>query len=489
MSSVAPKGNHSIDIKKFRARREMNLGIFLFAIVFIYLLVTVIMYFTGDTISVYEVREGSIVNDNSYTGLVLRQEEAVSAETGGYISYYQNGNSKVKTGMPVYAMSAQKLDTETASAGADDTAASPVSLNPEVQAGMIYQMQDFNENYDPADFSAVYSLKNEITAALQDAFSATRTEQLATVISASGLEVSTYTAPRDGIIALTVDGLESLTKDTFTAEDFDRTAYESKALEDQMKISSGSPVYRLITSEDWSVIVQLDRETAEQFKEEISAANTPAGEDAVPVDENKSMSVKVRIDKDSETMWADFSILSRDGKYYGCLDLDNSMIRYAEERYLNIELILEDESGLKIPRSSVVEEKFYVLPEEYITSGGNSSSDGVMVRQKGGSAVFRPVNIYDSSEDREVCVSREDLSEGDILIKPESSDTYTVGKTRSLQGVYNINKGYAVFKKVDILCENDEYYIVREGDSYGLSNYDHIVQEGSSVSPEEVVFQ
>ena len=307
-------------------------------------------------------------------------------------------------------MVSQKLDTETASEGADDTAASPVSLNPEVQAGMIYQMQDFNENYDPADFSAVYSLKNEITAALQDAFSATRTEQLATVISASGLEVSTYTAPRDGIIALTVDGLESLTKDTFTAEDFDRTAYESKALEDQMKISSGSPVYRLITSEDWSVIVQLDRETAEQFKEEISAANTPAGDDAVPVDENKSMSVKVRIDKDSETMWADFSILSRDGKYYGCLDLDNSMIRYAEERYLNIELILEDESGLKIPRSSVVEEKFYVLPEEYITSGGNSSSDGVMVRQEGGSAVFRPVNIYDYAEDGEVWVRGEDLS-------------------------------------------------------------------------------
>ena len=96
MSSVAPKGNHYIDIKKFRARREMNLGIFLFAIVFIYLLVTVIMYFTGDTISVYEVREGSIVNDNSYTGLVLRQEEAVSAETGGYISYYQNGNSRAQ---------------------------------------------------------------------------------------------------------------------------------------------------------------------------------------------------------------------------------------------------------------------------------------------------------------------------------------------------------------------------------------------------------
>ena len=104
----------------------MNLGIFLFAIVFIYLLVTVIMYFTGDTISVYEVREGSIVNDNSYTGLVLRQEEAVNAETDGYISYYQNGNSKVKAVMPVFALSPQKLNTDTASAIYSPHTACPV---------------------------------------------------------------------------------------------------------------------------------------------------------------------------------------------------------------------------------------------------------------------------------------------------------------------------------------------------------------------------
>ena len=305
--------------------------------------------------------------------------------------------------------------------------------------------------------------KNEITASLQDTFSATRTEQLATVIAASGLEVSSYTAPRDGIIAFAVDGLESLTKETFSAGNFDRTAYESKVLEDQMKISSGDPVCRLITSEDWSVIVQLDRETAEQFQDEIADANGNSGKTENQTEENQTMSMKVRIDKDSETMWADFSILTRDGDYYGCLDFDNSMIRYAEERYLNIELILEDESGLKIPRSSVVEEKFYIIPEDYITSGGNSSSDGVMVRQDDGSVAFQAVNVYDSSEKGEVCISREDVSEGDILIKPESNDTYTVGKSKSLQGVYNINKGYAVFKKVDILCENDEYYIVREG--------------------------
>ena len=62
-----------------------------------------------------------------------------------------------------------------------------------------------------------------------------------------------------------------------------------------------------------------------------------------------------------------------------------------------------------------------------------------------------------------------------MIVKPDSSDTYTIDTQKPLKGVYNINKGYAIFKKVSILCESDEYYIVQEGDSYGLSNYDHIV--------------
>ncbi len=465
---ASKKKKKSISIKKYKNRREFNLGIFLFAIVFIYLIVTIIMYFTSDTISIYEVREGSIVNDNSYTGLVIREETAVNAEADGYVSYYQNENTKVKAGSSIYALSDGQLDTQAAEGeGTSESQA----LNPEVQNGIMYQIQNFNENYNSNSFSSVYSLKNEISVSLQDAYSATRMQQLDAAIAASGLVTASYTTQQDGIVAFTVDGYESLTKDTFTAEHFDRSKYENTVLSDQMKVSAGSPVYRLITSENWSVIVQLDRETAEQFlADEVS-------------------SVKVRIDKDSETMWADFSVISKDGDYYGCLDFDNSMIRYAEDRYLNIELILEDESGLKIPKSAVVEEKFYVIPQEYITTGGNSSSDGVMVSGNDGSAQFQEINIYDVSEEGDVCVRREDLNEGDLIYKPESSETYTIGKTKALSGVYNINKGYAVFNKVTILCENDEYYIVEEGESYGLSNYDHIVQNGDSVSPDEVVFQ
>ena len=72
---------------------------------------------------------------------------------------------------------------------------------------------------------------------------------------------------------------------------------------------------------------------------------------------------------------------------------------------------------------------------------------------------------------------------------PDSTETYKIGDTKKLKGVYNINKGYAVFKKITILCENDEYYVVQEGESYGLYNYDHIAQNGKGISSDEVVFQ
>lgn len=463
---MALKKKKSISIKKYKNKREMNLGIFLFAIVFLYLVITIISYFTSDTVSAYEVREGSIVRDNSYTGLVIRNETVVNAEEDGYVNFYQSENSKVKKGTRIYVLTPEELNTSDVSAGSSQTV-----INDETQSGIVLQVQNFNENYSNTDFSSVYLLKDEITASLQNELSQTRTEHLDAAVAESGQTAVTSSAARDGIVAYTIDGLEELTKDSFTEADFDRTDYESATVSDQMKISTGEPVYKLITDEDWSVIVRLEDDTARELMEK------------------ETTTLKVRIDKDSETLNAAFSVIERDGNYYGCLDFDNSMIRYAEDRYLNIELILEDETGLKIPKTAVVQEEFFVISREYLTTGGNSSASGVLKMDENGNAVFQEVDIYNISEEEdEVYLSKEDVSAGDVLIRPESSDTYTVGDTKTLEGVYNINRGYAVFRKVTVLCENDDYCIVQEGEDYGLYNYDHIVQNGASVEPDEVVY-
>ena len=59
---------------------------------------------------------------------------------------------------------------------------------------------------------------------------------------------------------------------------------------------------------------------------------------------------------------------------------------------------------------------------------------------------------------------------------------------KPLKGAYNINKGYAVFKQIQILCESEEYYIVETGNDYGLASYDHIALVGKDVQENDIVF-
>ena len=84
-------------MRRFKTRREMNIGILIFALVFVYLIVTIWMYATSKKISVYEVREGSIAKDNSYTGLVLREEMVKSCGNVRIRRYFQNEGSRNKS--------------------------------------------------------------------------------------------------------------------------------------------------------------------------------------------------------------------------------------------------------------------------------------------------------------------------------------------------------------------------------------------------------
>ena len=67
-----------------------------------------------------------------------------------------------------------------------------------------------------------------------------------------------------------------------------------------------------------------------------------------------------------------------------------------------------------------------------------------------------------------------------MLIKPDSTATFTVGKTGTLKGVYNYNKGYADFKQIEVLYDNEEYSIVKSKTRYGLRVYDYIILDAES---------
>ena len=114
-----------------------------------------------------------------------------------------------------------------------------------------------------------------------------------------------------------------------------------------------------------------------------------------------------------------------------------------------------------------------------------------MYNENGTSVIFVPTEIYFADEDYYYIDTTEEsgIKSGDYVVRPEASDRYQVVRTASLKGVYNINKGYTVFKQIDILDSNSEYYTVRKGTRYGLSVYDHIVLDASQVEEGQLLYQ
>ena len=455
-------GNNLMTIQVYRKKWHMNIGVVIFGIIFLYLVVTVLLYLTENRVSAYEVREGSILRDNAYTGLILRNEVVVQADADGYVNYFVPESSKVGVKSKVYTPSDQELDLS-------DTGDEERRLSSEEQSAVLMRIQSFSESFCKEQFGDVYDLKDNVSAVLESQSSQNRQARLESMTGQEGGGVRVFPAVSDGIIIYSTDGYEAVTADQVTEDMLTKNGYEQKSIKNNTKIKAGSPVYKLIRDDNWSVVIALKKETADELRE---------------MDR-----IRVRLTKNQEIVTAGFSIRDTDDACLGILTFGGSMIHYAKDRFLEFELILEDESGLKIPKSAVVDKKFYMISENYITQGGNSKEDGVLVQKESGKPEFQSVDIYDRDEDSGmVYLNTYAFDEDTVLIRPDSSDTCILNKTSSRKGVYNINKGYAVFKQVNILCESDEYYIVESGSVYGLSTYDHIALDGSVIKENDVVF-
>lgn len=454
---------HSTNITVFRKKWNINIGIIIFGVVFIYLIVTVLMYLTSNHISSYEVREGTILKDNAYTGLAIRDEEVIPADQSGYVNYFVTETSKVGAKTKVYSLSPKRLEFD------DSSSSDSQELTAEERDSIYLKTQSFSENYNSNSFSDIYTLKDDISSVLESKSTQSRQVQLEEMISSGTNGLQVFNAQSDGVILYSTDGYEDLTVSDVTADMLSKKDYNSVSLKNNSKVNSGDTVYKLVKNDDWSLVIPLDNDTAKNLAD--------------------TKSVKVKFTKDQVTERASFKVYSTKNTNLGILTFRTSMVRYAKERYLDVELILEDESGLKIPKSSVTKKDFYLVPENYLTQGGNSKETGVLIDNGSNDAQFKKVDVYyRDTETGMVYLDPNAFDKNTTLIKPNSTETYKLKKTKSLQGVYNINKGYAIFKQIRILCESDEYYIVESGNDYGLSNYDHIALVGKDVNENDIVY-
>ena len=462
MSSKKP-GSRIVNIGDYRRKPlNMNIGFVVLIFLFIYLLVYVAGYLNTRHIVSYEVVKGSLSVSNTYEGIAIRSEEAYPCNGAGYLNFFAREGEHVAAGDLVYSIdSSGKIDEML------KTQQEEVLLSEEDLDQLRSQMIQFQKEFDPRQFGSVYSFSDQLSSTALKLSNYNMLDQLQ-LISGGGNADFVY-APKSGIVVFGTDGLEDLDPSQVSMSLFEEHAERTHPQSGGL-VSDQDMAYKLIDSENWSLVVPMKPERATELEEEEY--------------------VKVRFLKNQYESWAKVTTLYNADNTYVQLDFTNSCITFATDRYVNIEIETSQQEGLKVPNSSIISKDFFLIPKEYRMDSKNSKDGGFWRREYDEEGrqrdVFVDCKIYYSDDDW-FYVDTETFSAGDVILMPEGGADYTVSRMDPLSGVYNMNKGYADFTAVTVLYQNEEYSIIKSNTRYGLSEYDFIVLDASSVKPDQIL--
>lgn len=124
--------------------------------------------------------------------------------------------------------------------------------------------------------------------------------------------------------------METLTPNQMTADMFDKSFYKKSSVRSGQLVETGAPAYKIITSEDWSIVFPMS-------EQELTTYNGKT-----------SLAVKFN-GRDLETSGAFSTVTGGDGKTYGKLDFSKYMEQFVSDRYVDFEIVTDEVPGTQDP--------------------------------------------------------------------------------------------------------------------------------------------
>lgn len=471
---VNNKGKKVISRKKvlkYRVIRFMDPGVIIFLVLALYLCGCMILYLLKPHITTYEVNEGTMASDYSYKGIALRTEQIVNTDLSGYITYYARDLEKAGAQTKVYSID----ETGQINSLLSDESIAATALTSEQLKQINSDVDAFYDSFSDVNYNEAYAFKQLIESTTIQLIEQTLVENAATLgENASFNVISNMT---DGVISYNIDGLESVKAEDVTSdmlnEDYE---YKSKDLREQTLVKSGDAVYKVITNDEWSIVIKTDSEIAKKLLEEEY--------------------VKIHFKKDNTSAYGKVDTWKNGEDTFVSFAFTNSMIRFASDRFVDISFELDDISGLKVPKSSIAQQELYVIDKSFLTTGAAGELDTVYYEtyDENGQPNGKSVQVdiaYETDEAVYINIDEESLLTAGATLKAsgDSQERMTIGKTEKLKGVYEYNKGYAVFCPINILYEGKEYCIIAAQSKYGLSKYDYIVLNSDAIEGAVPIYQ
>ncbi len=439
-------------MKQRKFRLNLNIGTVIFGAIFVYLIITFILFLTHRHIETYQVITGPLSGNETCTALILRDEDVVLSTTSGYVNHFVSNDSKTGKNQLVCAVTSTLVPNEYKTLQASE------------YAQMRKLISKAAKSFDTVRFDSINDLKFDLLGYLWNSDS---------VSSASG---DYYQAASDGYVAYSSDGYEYAYESDLSADMFETSVYSVSKIANQSIVESGGALYRLVNGEEWYIYFPITDKQLVRLAENLT--------------------IKVKFLKDGASETGTLSFLKNDEQRFAKITFTSGMYRYLDDRFVDIELVTNNETGLKIPVSSIVKKEFYKVPVSFdINESGTEAGFVKEVRKEDGSKTTEVVEatLYSSVTDEDTgtqyyYVDTSDFDVGDILVNKKTNEKYTINETGTLEGVYCVNRGYAEFRKITIIDQNEEYCLVESNTNYGIAQFDYIVKNGSTVEESDVIY-
>ena len=318
---------------RYRRPLNINVGMIIFFIIFIYLVFSVYTYLKREKIQFYEVVDGGIVNNRIYNGLILREEQVRTADRSGYINYYLREGKRASVGSRIYSLD----ETGNLEALLKENAEEGSSLSDDSLSDLKKQLTSFVLSFQNQDFGTIYDARISLDASVMEYSSFSTLDQLDKLAEQSGAVFEQVRSDVSGVVSYGIDSFESMTTSDVEAASFDRSTYVKTVHKSGDLIDSGSPAYKIVTSEKWSIVFPLSEEDAALFP--LSGRTWPFI--------TKTVLRVVFRDYSSAHRPPIPPLRARMEAAYGKLDFSKYMEQFISDRFVDFEIKVDKADDLK----------------------------------------------------------------------------------------------------------------------------------------------
>ena len=445
-------------------RKAVNIGMVIFAFLFLYILISFFISLRKPQPSIYEVQKITLATNNLARAVVVREEQNVLTDYSGYVNFYLKNGTRVAKNEAVFSVD----DSRTLHDAQSD------KLDYTLSVDDIHEVKEsistHDRNYVSGDFASIHDLKTDMQTRIVNIIDMYRLENLSRLNQGSdGSSLKLCKAPDAGIVSFFTDSLDGITADGVEASTFDESKYTSDTLFSSELREAGTTAYKLITNEAWSLVLKLSEE---QF---------------LALSDSKELSFTITDDNLSLTAAAD--IYRKGDAYFARINLNKYLIRYINKRFLVVSIDMRQSEGLKIPRKAIIEKYFYVVPKQYIvyTQGKTGITVYELDENNEPTYQFYETEVYYYDDEYAYIDDSVIQQHGQFIIIPHTMNQYQVSTQKKLEGVYCINKGYAQFRMISRLYEGEDYIIVKSGVDRSINVYDFIWEDAETLSEDQLI--